>query len=291
MKKYNTKYLVIQNICLLIPLILYGIYKNGYLIKQKGLINTFYIFKPLYLIVISIIIKILIDLIKDKKINIDYNLVYVILIPMIMPYNINILLYTICFIILYILSNILEKYIKFNKVCFIYLVIILINFIFNEYTFQSILEQNYTYNFNFIDLLMGRSIGGISSTSILFSLLAYIILLNNYYYKLDIPFIINITYLSLTIIYFIFTNNNTYLINNDLIFGSIFISSLPEFSPYKRNVQILYSIIIGIISFILSITFNSIISIYLATFIISLLNNIIIRQKKTKHPIDIKKHL
>ena len=285
MKNCKTSDLVIEQIYLLIPLIIYGIYKNGYLIYEKGLIKSFLILKPLYLVLIGVIIKIIIDLIRYKKIKVDCNLLYFILIGMIMPYNINIILYIICLTCLYIITNIIEKYIKFNKVCLIYLLIILINFIMNDFTFKSALELSYKFNYSFLDLLMGRSVGGISSTSIFFSLIAFVILIFNFYYKKDIPFFINLTYLLLGTIYFIIFEKSSILLNNDLIFASVFISALPEYSPYKKINQILYSILIGIFSFILSIYFNSIIAIYLSIFIVSLGMNIRIRQKKTKLPI------
>ena len=285
MKNCKIKDLVLLNILLLIPLIFYGIFKNGYLLYEKNLISAILIFKPLYLVLIGIIIKILIDLIRYKKILIDYNLIYVILIGMIMPVNIDLILYTISFVILYIITLFIEKYIKFNKVCFIYLIIILINFLINDFTFKSSLELSYNYSFEFLDLLMGRLVGGISSTSILFSLLGYTILISNYYYKKDIPLYINITYLILSTIYYFITKDNSYIINADLIFASVFISVLPLYSPYKVNNQIIYAVFIGVISFIISIVFNPIISIYFATFIVSLFQNIRTRQKKTKSPI------
>lgn len=285
MKNSKTSDLVLNNIYLLIPLIIYGIFKNGYLIYEKGLINIFMILKPLYLVLIGFIIKIIIDLIKYKKVKIDYNLIYVIVIGMIMPYNIKILLYIVTFTLTYIFSLFLEKYIKVNKVCLMYLIIILVNALFNEFTFMSILEQNYVYRFDFFDLLIGRCIGGISSTSILFSLIAYTILINNYYYKKEIPFVINITYLTLAFIYFIITNNSNLLLNSELIFASVFVCTLPEYSPYKEKNQIVYGIMIALIAFIISMFFNSILSIYIATLILSLMQNITIRQKKTKLPI------
>jgi len=285
MKNSKTSDLVLNNIYLLIPLIIYGIFKNGYLIYEKGLINIFMILKPLYLVLIGFIIKIIIDLIKYKKVKIDYNLIYVIVIGMIMPYNINILLYIVTFTLTYIFSLFLEKYIKVNKVCLMYLIIVLVNALFNEFTFMSILEQNYVYRFDFFDLLIGRCIGGISSTSILFSLIAYTILINNYYYKKEIPFVINITYLALAFIYFIITNNSNLLLNSELIFASVFVCTLPEYSPYKEKNQIVYGIMIALIAFIISMFFNSILSIYIATLILSLMQNITIRQKKTKLPI------
>lgn len=282
MKTKTTKNLVIQNILLLIPFICYGLFKNGYLIYNKNLTSVFGIFKPLYLILISVVIKVAYDLIIYHKIKIDYNFIYLILIAMIMPYNINLIIYSITLLFLYILTNYLEKYIKFNKVCLIYLIIILINSIFNDFTFLNPLESKYLYSFSFFDLLMGRNIGGIASTSIFFSLFAYIYYINSIYYKKDIPLFINLTYLILAIIYFVFTNNNSILLNSELIFASIFISALPEYSPYKRIHQIMYSILIGLITFIISLFFNSIISIYIATLLISLLVNI--RNNLTKNP-------
>ena len=274
--------LIIENVCLLIPLIIYGIYKNGYLIYQKNLIGILGIFKPLYLVLISIGIKIVIDLILYKKVKLNYNVVYVILIGMIMPYNINILLYLLLFFIFYFLSIYLDKYIKINKICLIYLLIISIHFLLNDFTFLNIMEQKYSFSFEFLDYLFGRNIGSISTTSIILSLLSYIYLVNNYYYKKDIPFIINITYLILSFIYFIFTNNSSFLLNSELIFASIFIAALPEYSPYRVDYQIIYSIFIGIISFILSIIFNSILAIYIAIFIASILNLLLNRQNMTK---------
>jgi len=265
---------VVNNIYLLIPLIIYGIYKNGYLIYHKGLINFILVFKPLYLVLVSVIIKVIIDLIKFKKIKFDYNFIYLIIIGMIMPYNINLLFYIVTLTISYILSLIIEKYFKINKVCFIYLIIVLLNIIVNDFTFMSVLEENYEFSFDFLDLLMGRSIGGISSTSVLFSLIAYIILINNFYYKKDIPLAINLSYLGLTLIYFIFTNNSNVLLNSELIFASIFVSTLPEYSPYKEKMQILYGIVIGIFTFIITILFNNVMSIYISTFIASLFLNI-----------------
>ena len=48
---------IIKEIALaLIPLLLYGIYKNGYLVYQKGLIPLKMVFMPLYLVIITTII-------------------------------------------------------------------------------------------------------------------------------------------------------------------------------------------------------------------------------------------
>lgn len=278
MKKKTTKDIVIINIILLIPLIIYGIFKNGYLLYERNLIPFYLIFKPLYLTIISILIKFFFDLITTKKININYNLLYMILISMIMPYNINILVYIITLIVTYFLTSLLETKFKFNKVALIYLIIILINSIFNGLVFQNSLESTSSFNFSFLDLFMGRCIGGISSTSIIFSLLAYTLLINSYYYKKDMPLFINISYLFLSFIFYLITHNSDILLNSELIFASIFIAPLPKYSPYKVKGQVIEGILIGIISFIISILFNKVISIYIAIFLVSLLANLSLKK-------------
>ena len=68
--------------------------------------------------------------------------------------------------------------------------------------------------------------------------------------------------------------DNSYLLNSEVLFASIFIAPLPKYSPLRRINQIIYGISIGIFTFIISLLFNSIISIYLVIFIISLLPNV-----------------
>lgn len=282
MKKKTITDLVLENIVLLIPLIIYGIYKNGYLIYEKELINIFSIFKPLYLLLISIGVKIVFDLIKYKKIKIDYNLLYVILLSMIMPYNISYIIYIITFIITYFLLDILDKYLTIHKVCFMYLIIILVSFLINDFTYLNPLEEEYLYSFSFIDYLFGRNIGGLSSTSIIFSLASYLFLINSYYYKKDIPLFINISYLILSIIYYLISKDNSLIINSEMIFASIFISPLPMYSPTRKVMEIIYGILIGILTFIISVTFNRVLAIYLSTFIVSLIYLLGSRHSLTK---------
>ncbi len=284
MKKLTTKDLVLREIMLLIPFIFYSLYKNGYLIYSKGLINGVMIFKIIYLILISLGIKLILDLIKYHHIKIDYNLIYALLVPMIVPYNINLILYSIIFFTTYLLNFLASKYLKWNPICFSYLLIILGEYLVFGLEFRTPLEISYEFSFSLVDLLMGRLTGGIASTSIIFSLMAFTILVYNFYYKKDIPLSLNLTYILLTFSYFLITKDSHFILNSEVIFASIFIAPLPEYSPFRRGWQILYGVLIGIITFIISITFNSVISINLAIFIVSLLNFVKIRQNMSKKP-------
>lgn len=280
--KRSLSFLIKEQIFLLIPLILYSIYKNGYLLYQKGLIGFASIFKIIFLILISVLIKIVIDYIKHKKIILDYNLLYVILIALCMPYNINLLIYTILFSILYTLSIYLDKYIKINKVCLISLIIILINGIIFDFSYLNPLEKNYSFNFTVIDLLMGRSVGSIGTTSAIFVIVAYLYLLNNFYYKKNIPLAINATYLILYLIYLLIFKDSAFLLHNELIFASVFVATIPEFSPYNERMQLLYGVLIGLLSFAITILVHPYIAPYLSILIVSTINLLVVRQRTRK---------
>lgn len=280
--KRSLNFLIKEQIFLLIPLILYSLYKNGYLLYQKELICFVSIFKIIFLILISVVIKIVIDYIKHKKIILDYNLLYVILIALCMPYNINILIYTVLFFILYILSIYLDKYIKINKVCLISLIIILINGIIFDFSYLNPLEKNYSFNFTVIDLLMGRSVGSIGTTSAIFVIVAYLYLLNNFYYKKNIPLAINATYLILYLIYLLIFKDSAFLLHNELIFASVFVATIPEFSPYNEKMQLLYGVLIGLLSFAITILVHPYIAPYLSILIVSTINLLVVRQRTRK---------
>lgn len=258
---------------------MYGIYKNGYLLFQHDLINFFSIFKVLYLVMISISIKFIIDIIKHKKILFDYNLVSVILVALIVPYNINILLYTIVVLITYLISLLINKYLLVNPVCLIYLVLLLTISITSNITYLTPLDMNYQFKYSFIDYFLGKGVGGIASSSIILSLLAYTYLINNPYYKKDIPLFINISYLIPAFIYFFITMDSSYLLNGELIFASIFVAPIPIYSPYLKKFQIIYACFIGILTFILSLIFNIIYAVYIAILVTFLLNLLNVRHK------------
>ena len=142
---------------------------------------------------------------------------------------------------------------------------------------------HYNYNLSLFDIIIGRNIGGISSTSISLSILSFIILSFSIYYKKYIPIIINIIYFIFAFIYSLLINDYSLLLNSSVIFGSVFVSALPLYSSYSLKGIIIYSFSIGLLTFIISI-FNSYISIYIATFIISIfhekLDNLLLKKPR-----------
>ena len=103
----------------LIPLVLYGLYKNGIVLYNANLISFFSIFKVLYLIVISLIIYVIFSIITKRKLKLNLELLSILIIPLFMPYSINLLLYSISLFILLFIDYYLSKILKYNNISFI----------------------------------------------------------------------------------------------------------------------------------------------------------------------------
>lgn len=266
---------------LLIPFIIYGIYKNGYLLYEDNLISFIDIFKPLYLVLISICTTLLIDIVTKRKISLSFNLLNMIMLSMIVSPRINYLLFIVLVFIFNIIYRIFKDKIVINYVCLFFLITYFVNYLL-KVNFLNSAEILYNYNLSILDILLGRNVGGICSTSIILSLIAFLILKESIYYKKYIPIIINVVYLFLSLIYYLVTKDSSLFLNSNVIFASIFISSLPKYSPYSKKGIFLSSIFIGLFTFIASI-FAYDISIYLITFIVSIfgkkLDNLELKKK------------
>lgn len=263
----------------LIPLILYGLYKNGIFLYNKGLVNFFGMLKPLIICLISLILSYFIEylFLKDKnKIKNSFLPLYGLLIIMMLP-NLSYLLYLIIILISNIILKLLMKLkISINKIALVKLLMVGLLILLNNYSYQNIYETSKVLNYSFIDIFTGYNIGGICSNNILFILYAYLFLGIDKTYKKEIPFYILISYFSLKIIYALITSDTSIivnsLLNSNLIFGIIFISSLNDSSPLRLKHQIIYGCVVGILTFILDfITINE--SIYISILIMSLVNN------------------
>lgn len=263
MKNNKTKKIILTYIYLFIPFILYSLYKNGYLLYKDNLINVFSIFKPIYLIVISIILLYIFNkYIYKNKYNL-FDLINIILITMCISPNINYIL----FILLISLYLFLRLIININLVS----LIILISYLFTS--IMNIGESTYIYELSIIDIFIGRNISGLCTSSILLILISLFVLSTSIYYKRIIPIISIIGYIGLSIIYYIITKDNSLLFNSIYYFSVVFISTIPEYSPSNNKDMIIYSIILFIGSFLISLI-NPYISIFIVLLIISILNRL-----------------
>ena len=98
------------------------------------------------------------------------------------------------------------------------------------------------------------------------------LLLFNISYKKEIPVFSMISYLIVLVLFDILFNQNIIidiknLITSEFIFGVILIATIPMFSPIKDKEKIIYSILIGILSFIFNKLLNIIDGVFIAIFI------------------------
>lgn len=282
----------IKNMCYsyiisLIPLILYGFYKNGISLYIKGYVNIFGMFKPILFIIIGIILGILANIIYEKvnktKKNIkdtifsSFHPIYGILIACVSSINTNILLFTIVTFIVLILSKFINSN-KFNIVSLASLIIFFIMNILHEFSFLNVYESSTNFNMDAIDYLFGKGSGGIFTTNILLLCISYIILYINKVYKKIIPIFSILTFAALTIIYCIITNNISIILEmlftNGILFSFIFIATESTSSSYTKTGQIIYACLIGILTFILYLIQPALSSLG-AIFIASILNSLI----------------
>lgn len=249
----------------LIPLILYSIYKNGILIYQKGLITTIEIFKPILFIITGITIGILINIIYEKIIKKNkeslkenlfssFHILYGLLISCLISINTNYFL----FLILTFVTLFLSKFFKiktFNIVALTSLIIILITYLFGDFTYLNLYENSTILNLNANDYLFGRGSGGIATTFIGGLLFSIIILWNEQTYKKEITLYSLISFISLIFIYVIYKSNISsifeILFTNGILFSFIFVAPDSISSSYTKKGKIIYGISVGVLTFCL----------------------------------------
>jgi len=272
----------------LLPLILFGFYKNGISLYIKKYINIFDMFKPLMFIIIGFIIGMLVNIIyergikksKDKVNDIifsSFHPLYGILISSIISINTNIFLFSIVsFIVLF-----LSKFIKNNKINCVALAALIIFFIMNifgKFSFLNIYESSNKFNLNAIDYMFGKGSGGIFTTNIILLVISFIFLYNVKAYKKSISISSITTFILLVVLYCIYKNNIGNIMNiiftNGILFSFIYIATDSISSSYTSKGKVIYGIIVGMGTFLLYLV-NPVLSSLGGILIASILNSVI----------------
>lgn len=281
--KIDNKYIILFNIIALIPLLLYGFYKNIYIVYKRGLISSTVVTKSIFCLIIVITVPIVIDIIysKIKKekiinyINNSYSLVYSLIYYLIMPPRFNFIIFFIGLLLTQIISKIQIKF-NINFICLIKLLIIIL--LSKNAIYPNIYESTKDIYYNLFDSFFGRTIGSFGTTNIFLILLSYAFLSLTNHYKKEIPLIATISFFVFGISYYIITKDSGFKIFNDFIttnfiFCVVFISTISFYSPYTNLGKYIYSILLGALSFI-ALKF---ISIYEGVLIVILILSIIVK--------------
>ncbi len=255
----------------IIPLLIFGFYKNG--IKSY---DGIYILHPLILDLVGFASGVLVSIILEKKkpLTSFYPFYGLLSASLVFPNTSIIVFGLICFISLFIYKKINKN--NVNIVCVIALIVILISNFYETSYLNLVINSN--TNLDGLDYLLGKGSAGLNASCTLLSLTSYLYLSTKAFYKREIPLYSFLTYSILMVIYLSFIGdiNSLFvrLLSNGTIFSLVFVSTMGTTSSYTKRGRICYALILGILMFILSFSFPSL-AVISAIFLVSIMHKYI----------------
>ena len=281
--KDNIKSIVSKYILALIPLIIYGFYKNGIKLYINGLVTIRGLFKPLVFDFLGLFVGLLVNIIYNKIKNIKSDIfanfypLYGLLIVSVVSINTNIYLLGMVIFIILLASKFISKF-NFNIPALGATVVILLTDVINWFTYSNMYERSNVLTLDIIDYLIGRGTGGVNTTFILFLLFSLFILCREKTYKKEIALYTTVTY-SLCIFIYLFIHNDiplfsSYLFSNGILFSFIFIAPETISSSYSFKGKLIYGIFVGVLTFIIYLRYP-VGAVFIAILLISFFNKLI----------------
>lgn len=265
---------ILKKLVSILPLLIYAVYKNGYLLYQKDLVSLAMVFKPLYLMGIAFVMAMIIEFLFNKKLKITDNVWCAVVASLFIMPNIDLLIYVACLAIGLILSHIISQKLIFNKMAFLKLFIVLLCLVVHRYSYMNLWEANAEFSLGFWDYLFGRGIGGVAATSIIIGIVIYIFWSIFTTYKKIIPVISYLVYVVLMSVYMLVAKDFDFyrLMDANIILPLIMVAPDTFTTPYKLKRIIIYSIFLGIFAFIFSVIINTYEGVFIAILVLSLFN-------------------
>lgn len=255
----------------IIPLLIFGFYKNGI----KGYDGIF-ILHPLILDLVGFASGALVSIILEKKkpLTSFYPFYGLLSASLVFPNTSIIVFGLICFISLFIYKKINKN--NVNIVCVIALIVILISNFYETSYLNLVINSN--TNLDGLDYLLGKGSTGLNASCTLLSLASYLYLSTKGFYKREMPLYSFLIYSILMVIYLSFIGdiNSLFvrLLSNGTIFSLVFVSTMGTTSSYTKRGRICYALILGILMFILSFSFPSL-AVISAIFLTSIMHKYI----------------
>lgn len=292
----NKRYILV-----FLPLILFGFYKNGYIVYSKGYTNIFGLFKPLLIPIIGFVIGYLVTFILNKiKFKKSENILNNYIVPiqtmiigMLMPIRINIFIFIIVLLILTIIYLLIfqnKKY-SINFIAFSTLIIILISMLVLNVKEINLLylnayESAVKLDHSIYRLFFGFNNSGISVTNVILVLIAYGCMNFCLSYKKEIPIYLLFGFLIVFGINLILGANFSEIlrkiVNSSFIFIITFVATDQKSSPYNNLGMIFYSVLIIIFMTIVG-QINFELSLLIAILLVSIITPLLVKIfKKTK---------
>lgn len=287
MKKVSlNKRLYMMFLISLVPIILYGFYKNGIKLYYGDIVGPLEMFTPLVILtsaVLGALFGVLLresKLLKEDKVkalNRSREAVFeAIVLCAILPINTNAL---VIFLVTFVFSLLLDKF-RVNKICLMYLAIYGINRIIGVNEFRNPYELSTALRYDGLDLFLGKGISGVFASSILFIVLATAFMSFNKMYKKEMVYASLITFLILGTVPFMIRGDYSsifpFIFGYNFLFVLVFVAPSLYSSCYTVKGQILSGVMIGILTYAFSF-FKPYLAAVLAVLVASILKNIIDR--------------
>ena len=277
-KKVSLKTINLNYIIALIPLILYGIYKNGIVLFQKEYVSFSYIFIILLMPFIAFAMGVLIEYIFNKKLIIisSFLPLYGIILSCLIYPGINIFIFSLIIFLSLLLIHLLSvsKHFSLNPLALTQTLIFLIFLVLLKNNYQNIYESSTSLALSLINIIFGRGVGGLFSTNIFLIIIALIYFSFTKLYKKEIPLYMLSTYIILTIIITIVQKDNINMLVNiaksSVFFASVFIAPLTKESPYTRKGKLTYGVLLGVLGTFATMFIDSVNGVFIAITIGSL---------------------
>ena len=246
----------------LVPLVIFGLYKNGIGLYQKGVVDFIGMVEPFAILGCGLLgasiggtlreLKNKVKFGKDMFDKIKGDVVEAILLVAILPISSNPL------IVLgttFVFSLFLSK-LKLNKIALMYIVVEGTNVLLGLNNFNNAYESSTVLNYNGFDLFFGNGSGGIFSTNVLLIVLGLIFLSFNKLYKKEMVYSSLFAFLILGIIPKMVMGHYIeifpYIFGYNILFILVFVAPNLYSSAYTTKGQIVSGILIGILTFALS---------------------------------------
>ena len=285
----------IMRILLLLPMILYGIYKNGlFLYINKYTTNILDVFRPLTFILggalIGALVNLLYEYVFNKKNNQEFKLKeilfssfhieYGVILGCLTSINTNMLVFFLTLLIIFFISKFFKN--RVNLICICFIIIYAVQtLVLKDFNYMNIYETNKLFEYNILDYIIGKNIGGIAATHILLNIIIFIVLSVTNNTKTSIGILSMLSSFILFSLYCMIANIN--IGNVYFQYGYIFIFTYvaTEYvtSSYTILGMRLFGILVGVLSFIFYFV-NPVIAPIIAILIVSLLNNVCDRANK-----------
>lgn len=252
--KSNKQNILKKYFIAIVPLLLFGVYKNGVNLLLNN-VSIITILKLLIFPIFGFVFGLIIDFSNSKKLSIDFYSLIGLLIGLAVPYSCNLLIFVCSMLVLFLLSK-FDSDKSFNHIAVVSLLIAVCLAIFAKLDYRTIIEVNNEYEYSLFDKFIGFNQSGIFISSILSSFIGLIILCFSELYKRNIAIISLISYLVVVLFNIIF---HGYFETFNLIFSGanifcfVYLAPMCIFSPISKNRSILFAVLIGVVSGIVSI--------------------------------------